>query len=475
MKAMRVVWVVALCLACAILLAAGDAAASPTAQPVRGGCGGQIAYDQPIRGVIEQGREWCFEFAGAAGDVITARLTRLDGSLDPYLKLWGADHVLAEDDDGGGDRDSLIADFVLPESGSYALLASGFNAASNGGFELLLTRAAGGPQPTSTRPPTTTPAAPPPCGGRIAYGETASGRLSPGASCFYQFVGAAGEFVTISMAGFDAQLDPYLELVDPGGVVETFDDDGGGNRASLILHQLLKTGTYTIVARAYADRSGGPFQLALYRGFSTPVSPRVPPPCGGDLGYGIQGSDIITSAVLTCTYTFTGSRGDLVTIRMDAISGGLDPVIDLWAPSDRRQPAFSNDDLYGVNSLIWRYSLPESGRYEVRAHAYRNRTTGNFKLLLTQGLFAAGDRVQIVYSGAVNLRRTPGSVSKPAGDVLVEVPSGTVLTVVGGPQSADNLRWWRVEHRPAAGGTITGWMAESRANGQILLAPALRP
>ena len=170
----------ALCLACAVLLSTGEVYASPAAVsagrlsyapsaiPVLGGCGGSIAYDQPVRNFIEPGNELCFEFRGAAGDVISASMTRLDGDLDPLLKLWGADGVLAMDDDSGGDRNSLIVSFTLPESGAYALLASGFDASSSGNFELLLTRAAAA-QPTPM--PTSTPAAAAPCGGAIAYGE----------------------------------------------------------------------------------------------------------------------------------------------------------------------------------------------------------------------------------------------------------------------------------------------------------------
>ena len=54
--------------------------------------------------------------------------------------------------------------------------------------------------------------------------------------------------------------------------------------------------------------------------------------------YGHQYGDIISSGVLACTYTFDGSPQQLVTLRMDAASGNLDPVIDLYAPSAVSSP-----------------------------------------------------------------------------------------------------------------------------------------
>lgn len=480
----------ALCLACAILLSTEEASASPAdgaasrlafappAMPVLGGCGGSIGYDQPVTGAIEPGNELCFEFRGDAGDVITARMTRLDDNLDPLLKLWGADGVLASDDDSGGDLNSLIASFTLPESGGYALLASGLNPSTGGRFELLLTRAAARPTPTPM--PTSTPAAPPQCGGVIALGETVEDYLALGDRCEYSFTGQAGDLVTIAMEALDSQLDPWLDLIDPQGNVEAFDDDAGGEHNSLIrVHELQRSGTYTILARAYQDSSAGLYRLTLIPGLNlipwAHLILPLPPPCGGSMAYGHQYGDIISSDVLTCTYTFDGSPQKLVTLRMDATSGNLDPVIDLYAPSNSLQPAISNDDAFGRNSVIWRFRLTENGRYRVMAHAYRNLSAGDFQLLLTQGLFRRGDRVQIIYAGPVNLRRSPGHVGKPADDILAEVPSGAAMTVVGGPRVLDGLRWWRLEYRNSSDRVISGWMTEVRTTGEVILAPAFQP
>ena len=83
--------------------------------------------------------------------------------------------------------------------------------------------------------------------------------------------------------------------------------------------------------------------------------------------------------------------------------------------------------------------------------------------------------MQIIYPEPVNIRRSPGHVSKPADDILAEVPSGTAMTVVGGPRMLDGLRWWRLEYRNSSGTVISGWMTEIRTTGEVILAPAFQP
>jgi len=77
---------------------------------------------------------------------------------------------------------------------------------------------------------------------------------------------------------------------------------------------------------------------------------------------------------------------------------------------------------------------------------------------------AVGRRGQVISAAAVNLRRTPGYLNKPAGDVLGTVLRGATVDIIGGPQSVDNLTWWQVR-----AGDREGWMAETRANGDSLL------
>ncbi|RME56080.1 MAG: M23 family metallopeptidase, partial [Caldilineae bacterium] len=86
-----------------------------------------------------------------------------------------------------------------------------------------------------------------------------------------------------------------------------------------------------------------------------------------------------------------------------------------------------------------------------------------------QVMFTPGE--QVFTQDMVRLRRTPGFRDKPESDVLVDLPMDARATVVGGPQAADGLTWWKLEAN-VGGRTLTGWAAQTTLLGQPLLAPA---
>jgi len=67
------------------------------------------------------------------------------------------------------------------------------------------------------------------------------------------------------------------------------------------------------------------------------------------------------------------------------------------------------------------------------------------------------------------MRRSPGYVNKPASDRVALVPPTAILTVLDGPEKADGLTWWYVRWDAK---NKEGWMAEMRASGIRILAPA---
>lgn len=55
----------------------------------------------------------------------------------------------------------------------------------------------------------------------------------------------------------------------------------------------------------------------------------------------------------------------------------------------------------------------------------------------------------------VNIRREPDTASA----ILGQVPTGSALTILDGPQCAENMVWWRIDYQ-----TLVGWIAEGRNN-----------
>jgi murein DD-endopeptidase MepM/ murein hydrolase activator NlpD len=75
----------------------------------------------------------------------------------------------------------------------------------------------------------------------------------------------------------------------------------------------------------------------------------------------------------------------------------------------------------------------------------------------------------------VNLRRTAGFKDKPANDIQYEIPAGSELTILGGPQTVDGLTWWQVRFTSQFGNRFDGWVAATKASGEPLLNPGAAP
>lgn len=80
------------------------------------------------------------------------------------------------------------------------------------------------------------------------------------------------------------------------------------------------------------------------------------------------------------------------------------------------------------------------------------------------GEYRTGDQARNITTSVVNIRRTPGHLGKPAGDIVAQALPGDTVTIVKGPSVADNLTWWYVRY-----GAAEGWMAQATASGVQIL------
>lgn len=113
------------------------------------GLGGSVEFavtilpGEPVRGRITDLRDVQFyRFDGRQGDVVTIRMSRMGGDIDPLIALADVTgRELVEDDDTGGGQNSLIQDFRLPADGTYLILATRYQRAegtTTGDYELML-------------------------------------------------------------------------------------------------------------------------------------------------------------------------------------------------------------------------------------------------------------------------------------------------------------------------------------------------
>lgn len=84
-----------------------------------------------------------YTFRGERGLPVTVALKAI-GFYDSYIDLYGPDGDWLEyDDDGGGDGNARISNFVLPETGVYTIDAGAYASGSFGQFRLSLSGSAG--------------------------------------------------------------------------------------------------------------------------------------------------------------------------------------------------------------------------------------------------------------------------------------------------------------------------------------------
>ncbi len=214
-------------------------------------------------------------------------------------------------------------------------------------------------------------------GDRIQAGGESRAELPPEGGGRAQIRGRS-----VAAGSFEPRLkaaDPRLKAVGPGSRATLSTAGAGGNRAA---PSLAGAGRYLIRVRSVGDRTAGSFRLSVEPKKMYPVHL---PLCGGQvLRPGQPISDELRRGV--CRYPFDGEAGDFVTLRMDALAGGIDPVVVLFDPENQEE-AYDDDGGGDGNSLIEGHRLLRTGRYEVRAESY-GAPEGEFSLGLE---YLAGD------------------------------------------------------------------------------------
>ncbi|MFC1959197.1 PPC domain-containing protein [Chloroflexota bacterium] len=203
-----------------------------------------------------------YTFGAKRGDIVTASMTRASGDVDPFLTLFnGSGEALIEDDDSGPSNNALIESYIVPESGTYYLLATRFDreAGTTAGDYIVRLEGATGEAPVVASGTLT-----------ILYGSTVAGSVTDdSSSANYAFLGNAGDVVTIALTGTSGDLDSFLLLFTADSVQLVQDDDSGpGNDARITAFSLPEDGIYYIVATRFELQNGtttGNYSLSLVK------------------------------------------------------------------------------------------------------------------------------------------------------------------------------------------------------------------
>jgi hypothetical protein len=212
-----------------------------------------LAYGDSIEGELtDDAFTQFYTFDGQPDDVITIRMDRVDGDLDPLVALLDPQgNEIINDDDSGEGQNSIISGFALPTAGRYTLVATRFDrqAGTTTGRYALTLESAGNAFVDAA-----------PDAERIAYGGTAAGRIDDATpQQVFAFRGAAGDVVTLTMNRVDGDLDPFVSILDAEFRTLVSDDDSGGDRNSRISsYTLPANGLYYVQASRYSGTDGNP-------------------------------------------------------------------------------------------------------------------------------------------------------------------------------------------------------------------------
>lgn len=375
---------------CAAALAAPLAAQAPRSVTVGQPASDSLTSRDPVRRTVRAPYHvWLLQ--GRRGDRLTVDLVSPD--FDAYLIVRDPDgFTLGSDDDSGGELNARLH-LILAREGTYRILATAVTDSARGRYTLSVS---GWETPPAAAPGQSVP---------IAPGETRSGVLEPGdelsADGPYQdrwtFDARSGARFRVELRSGD--LDAYLTVLGPDGAVVGSDDDGLGDRNSLVSFRAPSAGRYTILASSFGDElRAGVYRLTLLEETEAFPDPGAPATiAAGETKTGrLETGDAVGGRGLEDHWTFEGRAGDVV--RLDAVSADFDAYLSLAFGA---MPVDSNDDGGGGQNARILTVLPATGTYTATVSGFsESRSGGRYTLaLVTAAPPPAAGRVARIATG----------------------------------------------------------------------------
>lgn len=198
-----------------------------------------------------------YVFEGRQGQRIAVEMSSED--VDSYLIVLSedSDSLYLEDDDSAGEFNARV-ETILPEDGSYIIIANSFARGEEGSYDLRLSELDG----TGASSPSSSPS--------DGFILQQNGRLAPGDGIApdgtlydqYTFDGEVGQQVTVTLES--NEFDTYLAVVDDGGnLLAENDDSAPGTTNSEVTVTLPSAGTYLVIVNGYSTADQGAYTLTV--------------------------------------------------------------------------------------------------------------------------------------------------------------------------------------------------------------------
>ncbi|MBK8026729.1 MAG: matrixin family metalloprotease [Chloroflexi bacterium] len=400
-----------------------------------------VRYAEPYEGALAAGASVSVQFTAEEGDRLIIVANAKGGEIDPFVQLFTREGaLLGEEDDGGGKRNARLEDITAPASGPYVVTVTNLASGGSGNFALIVNNEAlviayhggGVDSPFSADP------------GYVGYqlsepwqttdltyylanvvegfeeGEVeqvmveAFAAWAQNTPLTFTRVFDQNADIIVSFASIDGSSQVLGQACPPSspcaGSVEfdvdenwTLYEPQGYNSISLIgvaTHEfghvvgLLHSSDPS--ALMYAQYS--PYNLQpssddiagvqrLYGAGQGGVigAPTSAPGGGQDEGNAVIGT--ISDAQYVEWWDFDVVSGEYVTITMEALNGGLDPLL-IIVDAANQVIAYDDDSAGELNAVVRNIRFPQDGTYSVAATRFEQAqgyTEGQYQLTLDFG------------------------------------------------------------------------------------------
>ena len=342
---------------------------------------GEITAGIPINGELT-GTQWYQRYSFNAGgeDVIRVTGKRTGGTLYPEVEILDANGkplTAGYTDSGNGDI-AQINTFTLPQAGAYTIAMSRyqrFNGETTGTYELSVTLlGAGESNPLLAQSK-----------GDVTYDTALTGDIGAQWYQDWKLTTTAGDVLTLAATRTSGTLQPEVILLGGSGQEVTHGyTSSTGDSASIERYTLAGAGSYVVrVSRAQGKggfTSGGYSLLVslMGSGIGSPKLKEV----SGAIENGQTQTEIINGERWADTWTYKGTKDQVIDISVERSAGTLIPYVDIQDSNGQvLTTGYPNASRDGAE--IKHYTLPGTGDFKIvvyRDGKETGYTTGGYTL-----------------------------------------------------------------------------------------------
>ncbi len=181
----------------------------------------------------------------------------MNGEFDTYLGVTGPSGFRQENDDGDSATNSRI-EAILPEAGTYTVVATSYEAGQGGSYSLDIDLGQASSEEAAQRDVS-----------QLSLGDAVGGSLAEGDMTLdsgeytdgYVLDLEQGQVVSVSLTATD--FDPYVAVAFPDDSLLQNDDWEGSSELSRIVFSAPETGRYRVAATSYRAGVTGDYNLVV--------------------------------------------------------------------------------------------------------------------------------------------------------------------------------------------------------------------